>query len=42
VQGEQAGSAGGHQGHDELVEARELAVEELRAPSQFRSTVRVA
>ena len=35
VQGEQAGGAGGHQGDDELVQARELAVGELRAPPQF-------
>ena len=35
VQGEQAGSAGGHQGDDERIQARELAVEELRAPPQL-------
>jgi hypothetical protein len=31
VQGEQGGSPGGDEGNDELVQARELAVEELRA-----------
>ena len=35
IKGEQAGSAGGHEGDDELVEALELAVQELRAPSQL-------
>ena len=33
VQGEQAGGAGGDEGDDELVEAAELAIEELRAPA---------
>ena len=35
VQGEQAGGAGGHQGNDQLVQALQLAVGELRAPPQF-------
>ncbi len=35
VPGEQAGCAGGHERDDELVEAFELAVEELGAPSQL-------
>ena len=33
VDGEQAGGAGGHQRDDELVQADELAVQELGAPS---------
>ena len=35
VQGEQARGAGGDQGDDELVQAVELAVQELRAASQL-------
>ena len=35
VQGEQAGGAGGDERDDELVEALELAVEELGAPAQL-------
>src|ERR1039457_6269429 len=35
VQGEQSGGVPGQQGHDEVVQARELAVQELRAPSQL-------
>jgi hypothetical protein len=35
VQGEQPGGAGGDEGDDKLVEALELAVEELRAPAQL-------
>ena len=35
VQGEQARGAGGDEGDDELVQALELAVEELSAPSQL-------
>ena len=35
VDGEQAGGAAGDEGSDELVEAGELAVEELRAPAEF-------
>ena len=35
VEGEQPGGAGGGERADELVEALELAVEELRAPSQL-------
>ena len=42
VEGEQAGGAGGDEGDDEGVEAVELAVEELGAPAQFRSAIRVA
>jgi hypothetical protein len=34
-EGEQPGGAGGDQGADELVEALELGVEELRAPAQL-------
>jgi hypothetical protein len=35
VHGEQARGAGGDQGDDEIVQAAELAVQELGAPSQF-------
>ena len=35
VEGEQARGMGGDQGDDELVQALELAVQELCAPSQF-------
>ena len=35
VQGEQARGAGGDQRDDEIVQAAELAVQELCAPSQF-------
>ena len=42
VQGEQARSAGGHEGDDELIQAPELAVEELSAPPSSRSAIRVA
>ena len=35
VQGEQAGGAGGDQRDDELVQAGELAVQELGAPPQL-------
>ena len=35
VQGEQARRTAGHQGDDELIQARELAVEELGPPSQL-------
>ena len=35
VEGEQARGAGGDEGDDELIEALELAVEELGAPSQL-------
>jgi|SRR5712691_2000741 len=34
VQGQQAGGAGGHERDDQLIEALELAVEELHAPRQ--------
>ena len=40
VQGEQGRGAGGHQGNDELIKAPELAVEELRAPSQLPQRAR--
>ena len=42
VQGEQAGGAGGDERDDQLVQALELAVEELRASSSSRSAIRVA
>jgi hypothetical protein len=35
VQGQKARGAGGDQGDDELVQALELAIEELGAPSQL-------
>src|SRR5690348_11914763 len=35
VQGQKARGAGGDQGDDELVEAAELAIQELGTPSQF-------
>ena len=35
VQGQKARGAGGDEGDDELVEALELAVEELSAPAQL-------
>jgi hypothetical protein len=35
VEGQQAGGAGGHERDDELVQALQLAVQELRAPSQL-------
>ena len=35
IQGHQAWSARGDEGHDEVIQALDLAVQELRAPSQF-------
>ena len=42
VEGEQARGAGGDEGDDELVQAAELAVEELGAPAELAERERVA
>ena len=42
VHGEQARGAGSHQRDDELVQALELAVQELGAPPSSRSATRTA
>jgi hypothetical protein len=35
VEGQEPGGTGGHERDDQLVQALELGIEELRAPSQF-------
>ena len=42
MQGEQAGGTSGDERDDELIQALELGVEELRAPSQLPQRERVA